>query len=198
MTGAGDAQCQPMTRSGRSVAAASATIGSPDVFDARIVAAGDSRSRSRNTLIFRSSRSGTASITRSVAAASSNVVGERDARQRRVGLLARELAALDRAVEPEAARRSRARGPSRARRRRRRSRPSRGPRSRSPARSRCPSRPRRARRCAPGQSSMRASQSPGASSSARVGTMCSPSQSRFSPSSPARSMTPRQNATPSS
>ena len=37
MTGAGDAQCQPMTRSGRSVAAASAVIGRPDVFDARIV-----------------------------------------------------------------------------------------------------------------------------------------------------------------
>ena len=38
MTGAGEAQCHPMTRSGRSVAAASAAIGSPDVFDARIVA----------------------------------------------------------------------------------------------------------------------------------------------------------------
>ena len=37
ITGAGDAQCQPMTRSGRSVAAASAAIGKPDVFDARIV-----------------------------------------------------------------------------------------------------------------------------------------------------------------
>ena len=40
MTGAGDAQCQPITRSGRSVAAASAAIGRPDVFDARIVASG--------------------------------------------------------------------------------------------------------------------------------------------------------------
>ena len=67
--------------------------GDPDVFDARIVVGGAARSRSRNTRILRSSRSGTASITRSVAAASSNVGGERDARERGVGFGTRELAA---------------------------------------------------------------------------------------------------------
>ena len=40
MTGAGDAQCQPMTRSGRSVAAARAEIGNPLKLDARIVGLG--------------------------------------------------------------------------------------------------------------------------------------------------------------
>ena len=72
ITGAGDAQCQPMTRSARSVAAPSPAIEKPDVFDARIVASGAARSMSRNTRTLSSRRSGTASITRSVAAASSN------------------------------------------------------------------------------------------------------------------------------
>src|SRR6478752_4416883 len=69
ITGAGDAQCQPITRSGRSVAAAIAAIEKPDVLDARIVVGGETRSRSRNTRILRSSRSGTASITTSAVAA---------------------------------------------------------------------------------------------------------------------------------
>ena len=46
--------------------------------------------------------------------------------------------------------------------------------------------------------SMRASQRPGASSSAGVGSIASRSQTRFRPSAPARSTTPRQNASPSS
>ncbi len=47
-------------------------------------------------------------------------------------------------------------------------------------------------------SSMRASHRPGASSSAGVGSIRSDSHSRFNPSGPARSMTPRQNAAPCS
>src|SRR6266511_897736 len=48
MTTGGDAQCQPITRSGRSVDAASAAIGKPEVFEARMVVGGAARSRSRN------------------------------------------------------------------------------------------------------------------------------------------------------
>ena len=102
ITGAGDAQCQPITRSGRSVAAASAAIGKPDVFDARIVAGGATRSRSRNTRTFSSSRSGMASITTSTAAASSNELVNVRRAERGVGVGARQLVALDRAVEAEA------------------------------------------------------------------------------------------------
>ena len=93
--------------------------------------------------------------------------------------LACHLAARDRAVETEAARSSRARGLRRAPRARCRNTRRRRPRARTPARCRHPSRPRRARRSSRHGSasfaekssrwgrSMRASQSPGASSSGR-------------------------------
>ncbi len=57
------------SRSGRSVAAASAPIEKPDVFEARIAVGLASRSSSRKTRIFRSSRSGTHSTIRSATAA---------------------------------------------------------------------------------------------------------------------------------
>ena len=187
ITGAGDAQCQPITRSGRSVAAASAAIGRPDVFDARIVVGGATRSRSRNTLIFRSSRSGTASITRSVAAASSKST---------VNVMRASAASASARVELAAAR-------PRRRARSDRSVTCSGPcvervgrdvvadglvagdrgHLRDPAAHHARAEHSDAHRLRR-RSSMRASQSPGASSSARVGTIVSPSQSRLRPSSP--------------
>src|SRR5262245_30581988 len=73
ITYAGEAQCQPITRSGRPVAPASATIGNPEVSDARIASGPATSSSFRNISSFRSSRSGTHSITRSQAAASSRL-----------------------------------------------------------------------------------------------------------------------------
>ena len=102
ITAGGDAQCQPITSSGRLVAPAICPIGNPDVFDARIVPAGAAASRSRNTCCLSSSFSGTASITTSTLAASSNdAVNDRRA-ARGVGVLARQLAALDAPLEPVA------------------------------------------------------------------------------------------------
>ena len=77
----GDAQCQPITSSGRSCAAAICPIGKPDVFDARIVPAGAAASRSRNTCCLSSSFSGTASITRSTLRGFVERRGEREARR---------------------------------------------------------------------------------------------------------------------
>ena len=70
ITGAGEAQCHPMTWSGRWVTAAIAAIGKPDEFDAKIVRAGASWSTSCQNRSFRSSRSGMASMTRSTSSAS--------------------------------------------------------------------------------------------------------------------------------
>ena len=102
MTGAGEAQCQPITCAGRSVAAASAAIGNPDVFDAKIACGGASRSSSRNVRTFNARCSGTASMTRSTAAASANVAVNEIRSERGVGLCTRELVACDRTVEAEA------------------------------------------------------------------------------------------------
>ena len=87
ITTGGDAQCHPMTSSGRVVTSAIWEMGKPEVFDARIVAGGAAASRSRKTFCLSSSFSGTASTTRSTAAASSNDdVNERRA-SARVGVL---------------------------------------------------------------------------------------------------------------
>ena len=67
ITTGGDAQCHPITSSGRFVTSAIWPIGNPEVFDARIVPAGAAASRSRNTCCLSSSFSGTASTTRSTA-----------------------------------------------------------------------------------------------------------------------------------
>ena len=99
ITTGGDAQCHPITSSGREVTAASWPIGNPDVFDARIVSAGAAASRSRNTCCLSSSFSGTASTTRSTSAASSNADRERQPGERGVGVLASQLSALDAAFE---------------------------------------------------------------------------------------------------
>ena len=104
ITAGGDAQCQPITSSGRCVTAAIWPIGKPEVFDARIVPAGAAASRSRNTCCLSSSFSGTASTTTSTFAASSNDAGERQTSARGVGVVARELAALDAPLRTRSAR----------------------------------------------------------------------------------------------
>ena len=76
------------------------TIGKPDVFDARIVPAGAAASRSRNTFCLSSRFSGTASTTRSTAAASSNDDVKRESRERGVGILPAHLSALHTPIEP--------------------------------------------------------------------------------------------------
>ena len=164
--------------------------------------AGAAASRSRKTCCFSSSFSGTASTTTSVAAASSNDDGERQARDRGVGVGARQLAALDPALDAVAtggdvlqralertgvdvvADRLVSRGCGDLRDARAHH-----------ARAQHADSVMRPVYCG---RSMRASQSPGAASSFGVGSIAALSHSRLRPASPARSTTPSQNAWPCS
>ena len=100
ITGAGDAQCQPMTRSGRSVAAAIAAIEKPDVFDARIVAGGAAAVEvaEHADLQVEPFRDGFDHDVGRRGRPSNDDENSRRA-ERGVGLVAGELAALDRALE---------------------------------------------------------------------------------------------------
>ena len=103
ITGAGDAQCQPITRSGRSVAAASAAIGNPDVFDARIVVGRRGAVEIAEHLDLQVEPFGHRLDRRGrLPRPSSNVGGERDADERGVGFGTRQLSPARPRVEPEA------------------------------------------------------------------------------------------------
>ena len=65
ITGAGEAQCHPINRSGLSVAAAIAEIGKPLEFEAKIIFSGAVLSSSFQKETLRSSLSGIASMTKS-------------------------------------------------------------------------------------------------------------------------------------
>jgi uncharacterized protein YcaQ len=96
ITGGGDAQCQPITRSGRSVAAASAAIGKPEVLEARVELAEDA------DLLVESLGHALHDEIRGRGHLERRGPGE--SRERRLHLAAAELPARDRALEPEAPR----------------------------------------------------------------------------------------------
>ena len=77
MTGTGFMKCIPMTFSGRPVQAAISVMEIDDVLEARIVSGPATRSSVSKIVRFRSTRSGTASMTRSMpsAPASSSPIG---------------------------------------------------------------------------------------------------------------------------
>ena len=98
ITGAGLKKCSPMTCSGREVATEISVTLSEEVLVARIASGRQIRSSSPKIFRLRSSRSGTASMTRSTSPQRGQSDGEGDPVQERVALLGGELAPGDRAV----------------------------------------------------------------------------------------------------